>query len=405
MGLRGLLIALAIVAIHATAGATEPGGPRVGVLLPVEGENRPIGQRTLRSIAMAAEFFDGVVWRTYDTSGGAEAAYRAAAAEGVQVVLGPVGETESRDVIAVADEVGVPVLLLSGVDRIEDPAAGVFRLRTNAADQAYALGGVAVSGVVSGEDHRLFAVVAPESAWADEAVTAFVASIVDHGGIVTHVVRYPEDSPDFSEVAAELAGHRTRRLQVPGTPWRADARAMRRAEDGDLRRPDAIAIFDYDDVVADMLPFLEFAGWVGDRAEMPVAVFGLSTWNGPRLELVGDLAAGARLTAPFAPGDPRAAADTYALEYSMRYAEEASEFDAQIFDAAAWAFSFVDSLADAEVATAAAALPGGHAWSGACGTLELDANGGPVRELTLWEVDGRGAIFPVAELNADGSLR
>lgn len=396
---------VASIATSAAQAQTPSPAPDIAVLLPLSGEYRTLGQRALRSVAMAAEYHDDVVWRTYDSGPDPEAAYRAAVAEGAAIVLGPLGETETRALADDAAELGGPVLTVCSVDGIEDPVRGVYRLRSSLADQAEVLGAWVGARRDDGGRVAHVAVAAPDEDWGTEAVLGLVRGVQRGGGVVTHVARYPVDRPDYNELAAELAGERIARLDVPGDPWRAAPRSSRRRQTGDTRRFDALLIADYDRAVADILPFLTFAGLIasdrGDGAEL----LGVSSWIGPGLELVGDLAAGAHVVASWHVGDPRPEAESFALDYSSRYADDPVEFDAQVFDAAGFAFSLVLAVDPPPREAIAAEAIAAHRHAGATGQMALDSNGGVVRGFTVWEVNADGRLFPVYELGPDGVER
>lgn len=402
-----VLLTLGTGLLHTVdAGAQmTPPAPDIAVLLPLSGEYRTLGQRALRSVAMAAEYHDDVVWRTYDSGPDPEAAYRAAVAEGAALVLGPLGESETRALADDAAELGVPVLTICSVDGVEDAVRGIYRLRSSLADQAEVLGAWVGSRRDEGGRVAQVAVAAPEADWGAEAVLGFVRGVQRGGGVVTHVVRYPVERPDYNELAAELAGERVARLDVPGDPWRAAPRSSRRRQSGDTRRFDALLIADYDRTVADILPFLAFAGLIASDRSDGAELVGLSSWIGEGLELVGDYAAGAHVVASWHVGDPRPEAESFALDYANRYADDPVEFDAQVFDAAGFAFSLVLAADPGPGQAVASAAIVAHRHAGATGEVQLDANGGAVRGFTVWEVNGDGRLFPVYELGPDGSER
>lgn len=416
MRLPATLLLLALVCVAATSElAAQPTAtppldtrvptPDIAVLLPLSGEFRGVGQRALRSVAMAAEYFDDVVWRTYDTGPDAAAALNTAVAQGARVILGPIGEAETRLVAETASAQGTPVMSLCSVDGIEDLGPNVFRLRSSLFDQAYAIGAWAASRRDEIGPPLTFAVAAPETNWGTEGVLGFVAGVVAGGGIVTQVARYPDDRPDYSEVTAQLLGQRIARLDVSGDPWRAGPRSSSRRNTTETRAFEGLLVVDYDANVADLLPFLQFSGLIGAQVAQPVRLYGVSTWFGDALPLVGDLAAGSALVTSYHPDDPRGASEGFTLDYSDRYAEPATEFDAQVFDAAGFVFSLLNDAPALDASTLIDSAIDGHGFSGAAGRLFVDSAGGARREFGVWEVNGDGRVFPVYEIDADGTQR
>ncbi len=394
-------IALLVAMAPALVDAQELPSIDVAVLLPTEGPLRDLGQRALRDVALAAAYFDDVVWRTLDTSEGAAAAYEQAVALGAIAVLGPLADAELAALRGREEGLPVPVFSLSATHGVEDAGAALSRRRSRRAHPARALGGF-VGRPAPGERPPVWAVAGPDVGWGAEATLGFVRGVSEAGGQVIAVATYDDERPDFAHVNATLGGERAVRLDAGGDPWRDGPASTMRHSRHEARRPDGVAILDYDDRVADLLPFLQFGGFLTDDAETSVALAGTSQWAGPSLPLVGDLAAGAWVVASYHPHDARPAAEAFTLEYGVRYTDDATEFDAQVYDAAAWVFALVDAVEVRDRASLVRAAAAGHEWSGAAGTLRLAPGGGAERGYTVWQVDGGGQLVAVWEIGPDG---
>lgn len=88
---------------------------RAGLLLPLSGQNAPLGQAMLNAATMALfdEAPSGVEFLPRDTAGspaGAAAAARQAIAEGARTIIGPLTSAEAAAVAPVARAAGVPLL-------------------------------------------------------------------------------------------------------------------------------------------------------------------------------------------------------------------------------------------------------------------------------------------------------
>ncbi len=391
--LLSLAAALSGWLVPADASSQSASTPAVALLAPLSGDHAEFGRRAARAVMMATRDSPTARVLVFDTvEAGPEAALAAALAESVVAVIGPVGELESRAVIAARGSEDTPLFTLCSVHGIEHEGPGVFRLRTSAADQAQALAGA----VLAEYEARTFAVLAPDDAYGSEATFSFVRAVTAYGGTIDRVVRYETGEPDVSDPVGVLTGGQSFRLDVPDDPWRDEPESRVRSDQGDRSHPDALFIPEYADQVAAILPHLQFRGWVAAVGGPDVQLLGSSGWRGPLVEAVGDLAAGAQVVQVYHPDDQRPHAEAFALEYQVRYGEEPTEFDAQVFDAAAFVLRAVDAAGpnpppDAVTQAAFDAAP----HEGACGRMWVSDDGGVVRDLGLWEVDGGGFFYPI----------
>ena len=114
-------VSLAQGALRAGVPGNVPGGTpvpqvdgrRVAILLPLTGPNAEIGQAMLQAAQLALDVPGAPPLVPLDTSGvpaGARAAVRAALAQGVGIILGPLTNAETAAVAPLARNAGVPVL-------------------------------------------------------------------------------------------------------------------------------------------------------------------------------------------------------------------------------------------------------------------------------------------------------
>lgn len=392
--LIGALVSVCLLCAHGSALAqTADPRPLVAYLGPMTGQFETLGLRAWQAVTLAARGGDTRLLRFDTNELGATAAYEAAVAEGAHAVIGPIGEEESLAVAAAAAAGGPPVFLLTGVHAIERHSARVFRLRTSPHDQAEALAGAALAQ----EPGLSFAVLAPDDTYGDEAVEAFVAAASRYGGQVIRVVRYEAGEPDVSEAVSVLAGANARRLRVPADPWRTPPETTVRAG-GDRTRPDALFIPDFGAQVASVLPHLQYHRWVENTGSASVTLLGLSGWVSTSLRPAADLAASAIVTQVFDPDSLDTAAEAFALEWGVRFGEEPTAFEAQVFDGASLVFTTLrqsPSLDPEDIALTALDIP---PVGGVCGEMWFDTAGGIVRQIGLWQVDGAGLVYPIGRV-------
>jgi len=375
----------------------------VALLVPLSGEYAHLGTRTVRTVMMAAEPYDQLHVEVYDSASGPVEAFQRARDDGAIALLGPIGLSEAREVAALAADADVPVFLLSGVHGIELAGETVFRLRTSPHDQARAIAGVSVIS----EHANTFTIVAPDDSYGTEATLAFVSQASAAGGVVHRVITYDSERPDFGAAAEEAVGRRTRRLSVPGDPWRTPPRSRVVLERGDQRQSAAIFVPDYDEYVADLLPFLQFQELITDRLDTSAKLLGLAGWTGIGIELVGDLAVGAWVTQVYSVEDPSDVSESFTHEYEIRFRESPTELDAQVYDAATFVMSALTRWGEGpyDEVDVLDAIDAVDSFAGVCGTMWMDADGGVVRDIGLWEVDASGELFPIGVIHPPSTSR
>lgn len=399
---RALLVALGLVLIAYAPKATAQRmdeRPMVAFVAPQTGDFEHIGARAWSAVSMAATQLGVARVESFDTAEGAAEAYQNAVDAGAVAIIGPIGELESREVIAASDPDGPPIFLLSGVQGIESAGEHVFRMRTSPADQTEAI----LGHVLATTELTEFAVLAPDDSYGDEAVLAALRAVSVFGGVLNRVVRYEANEPDASQAVAALVGERSERLSIPSNPWRTPPTVSVRSSGGDRSRPDALLIPDFGSQVASILPYLEFHGWIDGNGVPDVALLGLSGWAGVAIEAAGDLASGAQITQVYSAEDFRGLAEGFSLEYEIRFERIPTEFDAQVFDAA----TFVMQLLQVSAAELTERVFDIEEFSGVCGEAWMNADGALIRVLGLWEMDSLGQLYPIDSIRPprEGALR
>ncbi len=181
----------------------------VGCLLPLSGRSRLVGQTVLKGVMIgvdAVRFGDdrrslSVVIR--DSGKGASQAVAAledlVLKENVAAVIGPMDTAVSRAVAGRAQQLGVPIVLLSVKEGMAGTGSNVFRgFPSNASevkallDTASRMGGTA------------YAIMYPEDGYGRAMRRAFIEKLADIGVKPAAEVGYSPDDTDFIEEASEL---------------------------------------------------------------------------------------------------------------------------------------------------------------------------------------------------------
>ena len=176
---------------------------RLAILLPLSGPHQKIGNDLLNAANMALFDHNNTQLRLqpYDTKGTAEGAKEAAltaAREGSEIFMGPLFSASVKAVQPIAQQNGINIL--------------AFSTDTTAAQEGVYLMGLTVQQQI---DRILefsyrqglvnFAVLAPQSAYGDTAVTSIQNTIQRLGLNLTELNRYPANLPPGSEELQEIA--------------------------------------------------------------------------------------------------------------------------------------------------------------------------------------------------------
>jgi branched-chain amino acid transport system substrate-binding protein len=177
----------------------------VGVLLPMTGRYKPIGEAVLRGVQLALAGSD-IELIVKDTQGevmqAGQAMEQLAFDEGAIAVLGPLLPDDSRRAALVAEELQVPLLTMTRTEGITEIGANVFRnMLTNSA-QAQAIADYAVN--VRGFKH--FAMLYPNIPYGVEMANGFWDEVVSHGATVRGAESYAHDQTTFTTEAKKLVG-------------------------------------------------------------------------------------------------------------------------------------------------------------------------------------------------------
>jgi branched-chain amino acid transport system substrate-binding protein len=177
----------------------------VGVLLPMTGRYKPIGEAVLRGVqlALAGSNIELVV---KDTQGevmqAGQAVEQLAFDEGAIAVLGPLLQDDSRRAALVAEELQVPLLTMTRSEGITDIGPHVFRnMLTNSA-QAQAIADYAMN--VRG--FKRFAMLYPNIPYGVEMANGFWDEVAQNGGTVRGAESYAHDQTTFTDEAKKLVG-------------------------------------------------------------------------------------------------------------------------------------------------------------------------------------------------------
>ncbi|MDR3450443.1 MAG: penicillin-binding protein activator [Alphaproteobacteria bacterium] len=336
---------------------------KVAILLPLSGANAGLGQAMLNAAQQAVFDAAGTNFQLlpHDTAaaGGAEAAARAAASEGAQLIIGPLFATDVPAVLAVAQGSGISVLTLSTDAALTQ--RGVYVMGLAPGPQV-----ARVVAYAAAHGARRFAALVPNTPYGSLVGGAFQTAVAQNGGTVV-------DYETFDATAASLTSH-------------AKAIAGQRATIDALFLPEAGANLKS---IADQL--------AAAGMDSHVHLLGTGLWDVPDLGTQSALLNGGWYAAP----DP-AARQTFIANYSSAYGQQPPRLATLAYDATALAAV----LAKRGSRYDEVSLTNPNGFAGLDGIFRLTASGTVERGLAVDEVTPEGArVVDPAPVSFVGNAR
>jgi ABC-type branched-subunit amino acid transport system substrate-binding protein len=277
----------------------------IGVVLPLSGRLKVYGEAIQDGIKLAIPANEGITVIYKDSQGEPEqaaAAVEAAVAEGAMVIIGPVGATEAGPAALRAQELGVPMISLSRVEKLTEVGPYIFRNSLTNSAQGRALARYAIEQLGS----KANGILAPDVASGSEVYEAFWHGVEAGGGEIRAFETYPYGQTTFKGTIQRL-------VPRTGGADRAEIEKQVAGEKNEFRRKkllqkllgrggkpavdfDALLIPDDYKSVLQIAPSLAVEDVVTDGCSRkklqglrPVTLLGTAAWNSPDL-----LARGAR---------------------------------------------------------------------------------------------------------------
>ncbi|MCI0573154.1 MAG: penicillin-binding protein activator [Myxococcaceae bacterium] len=186
------------------------GGPAVkpnvvGVLLPMSGNYKQVGEAVMRGIklGLAGSDVDVVVKDTKaDVMQAGKAVEELVFDTGAIAVMGPLLGDEARRAALVSEELGMPVVTLTRSEDITDIGPHVFRNMLTFSDQARALADYATKEL----GYKKFAMLYPDIPYGTELTNAFWDELDGRGAEVRGAESYVADQTTFADPVKKLVG-------------------------------------------------------------------------------------------------------------------------------------------------------------------------------------------------------
>lgn len=283
----------------------------VGAILPLTGRFKNFGAAVEDGLKLGISRRDGIELLVRDSQGDAELAVahvEALAKEGVVAIVGPVGVGEAGPAAARAQELGIPMILLSRAEGVTAIGPYIFRNSLTNSAQGRALARYATE--VLGKKRA--AVLSPELQSGEELAFAFWDALESGGGAMRGYETYAHDQTSFAQPIKRLVA---RNNVLERAEFLAESRKVVDAEKNPYRRKklleqlagkqapvidfDVLLVPDYHRTVALLAPALAVEDVITngcDEKEMErirktqgktelntVTLLGGAGWNSPEL--------------------------------------------------------------------------------------------------------------------------
>ena len=310
-------------------------GRKIGVVLPLSGPHKRLGQVVLDALTLARVDLDGPELQVEDSRGREEearaAVTRLASDPSVVAVLGPLGWKESRAAAEQAQEVGVPLVSFSAEHGLEQLGEWVFRARPSMEEEAKAAGEFALKDL----QVERYAILHPDDVLGTAAAEVFYEVIRQGGARVTGMSAYKTDDTNLMWAVEELVGKRGPRLagrslaKAPQTR----SRPMGGGRDSWVNFH-AVFVPDYGDTVALLTRFMQFhdIGLAGMGDGPSVQIIGVGLLPSPQLANADGLVSGALYPELFDVTSDHPGVPELAARYRESFGRDMSDVEAHAYD-------------------------------------------------------------------------
>lgn len=376
-----LRAALRRVVDRDTARRTGAQPKTLGVLLPLSGPYRGLGEAALRSIQLALGSRSGIRLVVKDTRGDAGAAARLVDdlvfESGVVGILGPIGAFESTAASRRATELGVPALVLSAREGIVQAGATVLRTRVTPSRQGVRLARYAVNEM----GLKRFGMLISDSPYGWALSGAFWSEVVRLGGDVTAAVTYPRGTKAYKDIVRQLLGATSGR----GGGGRGHASFQ------------ALLIADDQEAVRKLVPYFPYWGMRVrrvPRARRGVQLLGGDSWNHHGIvDEAEQQTDNAVFCDSFFPDETNPRVERFVNSFFRKYREPPTAFEAEVYDAAQIMAGALRSSTSTTRLGLLEALRGTRSYKGVTGVLRFDDSGEVVKDVIILTIEG-DAIRP-----------
>lgn len=373
---------------------------KIGVLVPLTGENAVYGEKILQGIMWAGGVFEksgveggGLQFLVRDSEPGPARVEQAiddlVLREHVIAILGPLFPAESAAAAAKAKVYGVPLISFSQGEGLTGNNPYLFRNSVTKSRLVQAL----VRGAVGTVGITRLAILYPDHEYGKEMSKLFYQEVLKYPqATITAALPYPAGQKDFAKELKQLAGlekiqQRPEQTCPPGATLDYIANRKCRPSDQPAAQVDFQALFIPDGLAAlhQIAPSLYYYDING------VMILGPNLWNTPRL-LEGKSSRylqGAMFADLFIPTSSNA---PFRQQWNERFGEEPDLFNALAVDSARLLIRALLAGASNRAQLRDRLADPGFRLDGVCGTVSFNQQGETTADLSLLLVDGESIV-------------
>jgi len=341
----------------------------IGCILPLSGENRVYGIRSLHGIELAIHAFEPnyegmpiklVIKDSKSSPSEAEIAVEDLVdSERVMAIIGPLLSVTSEAAAIRAQELGVPIITLTQREDVAEIGDFVFQNCLTNSQQIKALVSFAI------DELRLsrFAILYPRDLYGIKLTHLFIDEVLRNEGEIMGVQSYDNEQMDFGRQIKQLAGLQEGAVQKKG---------KRKKDFEPIIEFDALFIPDYSDRISLIVPQLAYYNVIG------ITLLGTSAWNSPELVSEGGKYVDGSLFADgFFKDSQNARITRFVWDFTNTFESDPTILEAQAYDAMDLC---VQVLTDQEIYSHRQmrdGLMGVMVFDGVSGLTSFDAEGRP----------------------------
>jgi branched-chain amino acid transport system substrate-binding protein len=340
----------------------------IGCILPLSGENRIYGIRSLHGIELAIHAFEPdyqgmpiklVVKDSKSSPSEAQAAVEDLVdTERVIAIIGPLLSVTSEAAAKRAQELGVPIITLTQREDVAEIGEFVFQNCLTNSQQIEALASFAMDAL----SLNRFAILYPRDLYGIRLTHLFIDEVLRRGGEIMGVQSYDNEQMDFGRQIKQLVGLQEEAQKEKG----------RKKDFEPIIEFDALFIPDYSDRIGLIAPQLAYYNVIG------VTLLGTSAWNSPRLVSEGrKYVDGSLFVDGFFQDSQNARIQRFVRDFTSTFQSAPTILEAQAYDAADLC---VQVLTDREIYSHRQmrdGLMGVTVFDGVSGLTSFDTEGRP----------------------------
>jgi branched-chain amino acid transport system substrate-binding protein len=354
----------------------------IGVILPLQDKFASFGEAVQRGIDMAlAECPPQAVPIAFvvrAASSDPEENRRVVAQLGnderVMAIIGPLTGGAALAAGAAAEKLQIPLLALAQKEGVPEIGDYVFRDALTSRRQVEAL----VRYARAGEDHKRFAILAPDNRLGQEFADLFSQAVLRQGGTVVARQGYSDNDSDFRTPIKLLKGENP---AIPD-PNDKETRQRVRIASAPALPFDVLFIPDAGERVALIASYLAYYGVEN------VQLLGTSAWNSPELlARSARYVEGAVFVDGFYAGSAQPRIRDFVVRYSELYGEEPSLLEAEGYDLARLFIGLLEGGTIRSRSELRSALAKVKNFPGVSGDLAFDPLGDAVKKPVLLRVE------------------